>query len=116
MFIISLAIGIVGVTRIQLGLEMTDIVPKDTAPYDFLSAREDYFSFYTMNAVVKGEFDYAHKQQLLHQYREEMANVSYIVKQPGTIEAQKGGPFWLSLMATWLKSMHIVVYNDLSLI
>lgn len=54
LFSIFLGVGIYGTCTMTLGLELTDLVPKGTAPYDFLRAREQYFSFYPMNLIIKG--------------------------------------------------------------
>lgn len=89
-------------TRITLGLELTDVVPKGTAPYDFLSAREKYFSFYTMNAIINGRYEYPMGQKLLNEYRESLMKVSYVIRDQGV------GTFWLILMRDWLISINAV--------
>jgi len=49
-----LLLGILGCSRVVLGLELTDVIPRGTAAYAFLEARATYFSFYNFNAIVKG--------------------------------------------------------------
>ena len=53
LFLVLLVIGIVGSVKVKDGLEVTDVVPKDTAEYDFLSAQARYFGFYNFFAVTK---------------------------------------------------------------
>lgn len=53
-FTLVLGVGVIGMTHLTLGLELTDVVPQGTAPYDFLLARQQYFSFYPMNGIVRG--------------------------------------------------------------
>lgn len=55
-FTLLMGIGVIGMTQLTLGLELTDVVPTGTAPYDFLLARQQYFSFYPMNGIVRGKF------------------------------------------------------------
>jgi patched 1 protein len=55
--------GIVGLSQATLGLELSDVLPQHTAPAAFLRAREKYFSFYPMFAVIKGpNIDYPNQQ------------------------------------------------------
>ncbi len=37
---VLVASGAFGLSRIRMGLELTDVIPKETAPYEFLAARE----------------------------------------------------------------------------
>ncbi|MFH4980639.1 hypothetical protein AB6A40_007348 [Gnathostoma spinigerum] len=52
------------------GLELSDVLPDNTAPAAFLKARDRYFSFYPMFAVLKGPgIDYARSQHIIDRYR-----------------------------------------------
>lgn len=69
--------GIAGLRQVSYGLEMSDILPDDTAPAAFLKARDRYFSFYPMYAVLKGpDIDYAGNQHKIHNYRESIGQLS----------------------------------------
>lgn len=104
-----LGLGAVGCSRVSLGLELTDVIPKDTAPYAFLDARESYFSFYPFNAVLRGPLDVAKKQILIRQYRSALARVSYVVKSDvGQLTEQ----FWLQLLAEWLSNLQAKFDHD----
>lgn len=62
--------GCVGLYQSTLGLELSDVLPEGTAPSAFLRAREEYFSFYPMFAVLKGpNIDYPNEQEVIEQYR-----------------------------------------------
>lgn len=70
---VLLGTGIAGLTQIVLGLELSDVLPKGTAPAAFLEARERYFSFYPMFAVLKGpEIDFPAMQHKIEEYRQEL--------------------------------------------
>ena len=57
-----------GASILQLGLELADVLPENTAPAAFLKARERYFSFYPMFLVPRG-IDYANQQQKIEALR-----------------------------------------------
>lgn len=62
--------GIIGVYRASYGLELSDVLPENTAPAAFLKARDKYFSFYPMFAVLKGpDIDYPNVQNKIENYR-----------------------------------------------
>uniref|UniRef100_A0A915HN68 SSD domain-containing protein n=1 Tax=Romanomermis culicivorax TaxID=13658 RepID=A0A915HN68_ROMCU len=98
---ILLASGLVGCSRIVLGLELTDVIPRGTAAYAFLDARERFFSFYPFNGIIKGPIDLPSKQALIYEYREKLGDVKYVVKQDGKVQEQ----FWLDLMRVWLQQL-----------
>jgi len=95
-----LVLGAIGVSRIDLGLELTDLVPKGTAPYEFLGARNKYFAFYPANTVIRGKFDYPHGQELIHQYRHNLTSIQPYVISHGKL----GNTYWLELLRDWLIS------------
>jgi hypothetical protein len=98
-FGLLIILGIVGCAQIRMGLELTDVVPKGTAPYDFMKAREDYFSFYLFNSIIKEDFDYSQHQRLVQDYRDDMGQLKYIVNDQGSL----GQTYWLPLFQKWVK-------------
>jgi hypothetical protein len=47
-------VGLYGVNKLEDGLELSDVMAKGTPAYDFLLAREKYFSFYPMQGLLFG--------------------------------------------------------------
>lgn len=84
--------------KVTDGLDLTDIVPQNTNEYAFLSAQGNYFGFYNMYAVTRGEFEYPNNQELLHEYHQAFIKVSNIMKN------DNGGlpEFWLEMFRDWL--------------
>lgn len=83
MGVILVALGVGGLAQIKQGLELTDVIPKGTAPYAFLAAREKYFSFYPMFGVIKGPgVDFAKQQQTVYDYRDAIAANEVIFCSP----------------------------------
>ncbi|KRZ03809.1 Protein patched -like protein 1 [Trichinella zimbabwensis] len=99
--LVLVALSIDGVTKISLGLELTDLIPKHTAPYGFLAAREAYFSFFPFSAVLKGPMDIPHKQRLIRDYRSAIGEIDYVIRHDG----QPSEKYWLSMMTEWLVSL-----------
>lgn len=104
----SVAAAAWGVSRVQDGLDLTDIVPSDTPEYAFLAAQQRYFGFYNMFAVTQGNFEYPTKQRLLHDYYEAFTRVNHIIKN------DDGGlpEFWLSLFRDWLVGLQQAFDRD----
>lgn len=50
---VLLFIGIYGTAQVKDGLDLTDVVPKDTNEYKFLKAQSKYFGFYNVYMVTK---------------------------------------------------------------
>ncbi|GMS84862.1 hypothetical protein PENTCL1PPCAC_7037, partial [Pristionchus entomophagus] len=94
--------GLVGMYKNTLGLELSDVLPANTAPAAFIAAREKYFSFYPMFSVIKGiNVDIPKQQQQIEAYRQEMAESRFVIKG----EDGKPQEYWLSLIRTWLTSL-----------
>lgn len=51
-FMALLIFGIIGTVKVKDGLDLTDLVPRDTNEYKFVEAQEKYFGFYNMYAVT----------------------------------------------------------------
>lgn len=65
-----LIVSCLGLYQSNLGLELSDVLPEGTAPAAFLRAREKYFSFYPMFAVLKGnKINFPAQQEQIEQYR-----------------------------------------------
>ncbi|KHN71235.1 Protein patched -like protein 1 [Toxocara canis] len=73
-----LVAGLLGMHRASYGLELSDVLPEHTAPAAFLKARDRYFSFYPMFAVLKGpNIDYAKDQHKIDNYRRSIAKCTF---------------------------------------
>uniref|UniRef100_A0A0N4ULA9 SSD domain-containing protein n=1 Tax=Dracunculus medinensis TaxID=318479 RepID=A0A0N4ULA9_DRAME len=102
--------GCIGLYHSTLGLELSDVLPEGTAPAAFLRARERYFSFYPMYAILKGpNIDYPQKQELIEQYRLDIAKSDFVIKVDGLPSEQ----YWLSLLRAWLISLQVHLDNAL---
>ncbi|XP_055853785.1 protein patched [Episyrphus balteatus] len=100
-FIGTLIFGFYSATKLQDGLDLIDLVPKDTNEYKFLNAQTSMFGFYSMYAVTQGNFEYPNNQALLHEYHEAFVRVPHVIKN------DNGGlpDFWLTLFRDWLKNL-----------
>ncbi|VIO93291.1 Patched family protein [Brugia malayi] len=97
-----LLISCFGLYQSSLGLELSDVLPEGTPPAAFLRAREKYFSFYPMFAVLKGSrINFAKQQEQIEQYRLDIAKSRYVIK----VNGRPSEEYWLSMMRTWLSSI-----------
>lgn len=65
--------GIVGIQNSTQGLDLSDVLPENTAPSAFLKARDKYFSFYPMFMVIRGEeIDFARQQHTIDNLRRDI--------------------------------------------
>ncbi|MCP9261435.1 Protein patched-like protein 1 [Dirofilaria immitis] len=95
--------GLFGLHYTTFGLEMSDVLPDQTAPAAFLKARDRYFSFYPMFAVLRGPgIDYAKNQHKIDNYRLSIGNSPFIVKNS---EGEPSEKYWLSLLRIWLRTL-----------
>ncbi|GMR37186.1 hypothetical protein PMAYCL1PPCAC_07381 [Pristionchus mayeri] len=100
--IACVAFGLIGMYNNTLGLELSDVLPANTAPAAFIAAREKYFSFYPMFSVIKGgNVNIPRQQQQIEAYRQEMAESRFVIKG----DDGKPQEYWLSLIRTWLVSL-----------
>ncbi|KAK2722821.1 protein patched-like isoform X2 [Artemia franciscana] len=99
--IVSLAASIWGLTKVQDGLDLTEVVPRTSPEHGYLKAQNKYFGFHIMHAVTQGNFEYPTNQKLLHEYHEAFMRVSKIIKN------DDGGlpEFWLSRFREWLSGL-----------
>uniref|UniRef100_A0A0K2T4G9 Protein patchedlike [Bombus terrestris] n=2 Tax=Lepeophtheirus salmonis TaxID=72036 RepID=A0A0K2T4G9_LEPSM len=102
--------GLIGLARMEDGLDLTEIVPKNTSFHDFLQAQNKYFGFYNMFAVTKGHFEYPQNQKVLYDYH------NSFVRVPAILKDDNGGlpDFWLSLFRNWLVRLQSAFDNDIA--
>ena len=107
-FLAVLTISVCGLVRVEDGLDLTDIVPRNTIEYRFLNFQRKYFSFFNMFAVTMGNFDYPNNQKLLHEYHQTFTRVGQIIKN------DDGGlpEFWLTMFRDWLLGLQEAFDND----
>uniref|UniRef100_A0AC35U5J3 SSD domain-containing protein n=1 Tax=Rhabditophanes sp. KR3021 TaxID=114890 RepID=A0AC35U5J3_9BILA len=92
--------GVIGTGQIKQGLELSDVLPENTAPAAFLKARDQYFSFYPMTIVIMGEeVDFARKQKLIANLRSDIGSSNFIVKHA---DGEPSEPYWLDLLKNWV--------------
>ncbi|CAG2100407.1 unnamed protein product, partial [Medioppia subpectinata] len=108
MFLVILIISVTGLLRVDDGLDLTDIVPRNTIEYRFLSFQRKYFSFFNMFAVTQGNFEYPNNQKLLHEYHQAFTRVGPIIKN------DDGGlpEFWLTMFRDWLLGLQEAFDRD----
>ena len=70
-----LAAGIYGSLIVQEGLDLTDVVPRESIAHKFVEAQFKYFSFYPMALVTQSDFDYASQQKTLFSYYDSFKEV-----------------------------------------
>lgn len=98
LFLGLLGISLYGTTRVRDGLDLTDIVPRETREYDFIAAQFKYFSFYHMYIVTQ-RADYPNVQHLLYELHKSFSNVTYVL-----LEENKQLPkMWLHYFRDWLQ-------------
>jgi patched 1 protein len=111
-FFTSLALFLMSyIPSVKVGLDLTDIVPRDTIEHKFLDNQQKYFSFYHMFAVTKGNFEYPTNQRLLYDYHNSFTRISKIIKN------DDGGlpDFWLSVFRDWLINLQTAFDRDANL-
>ncbi|MGH0143604.1 UNVERIFIED_CONTAM: hypothetical protein FKN15_003678 [Acipenser sinensis] len=104
LFMSLLGLSLYGTTMVHDGLYLTDIVPRDTKEYDFLSAQFQYFSFYNMYLVTMGGFDYPRCQRQLLQLHNSFKSVKYVVCD----NKQQLPRMWLHYFQDWLQVLTIL--------
>uniref|UniRef100_A0A3Q2PSU2 Patched 1 n=1 Tax=Fundulus heteroclitus TaxID=8078 RepID=A0A3Q2PSU2_FUNHE len=107
LFLGLLGISLYGTTQVRDGLELTDIVPRETSEYDFIGAQFKFFSFYNMYVVTQ-RADYTQSQLLLHQLHQRFHTVPYVLKE------DKGQlpRMWLHYFRDWLQGLQQAFDKD----
>lgn len=108
MFVALLSLSMYGTTMVHDGLYLTDIVPRDTKEYDFISAQFKYFSFYNMYLVTMDGFDYARSQRELLQIHNAFNSVKYVVRDSD----QKLPRMWIHYLQDWLRGLQAAFDAD----
>ncbi|CAI2346991.1 unnamed protein product [Caenorhabditis sp. 36 PRJEB53466] len=108
---LAVLFGLYGMYSSTLGLELADVLPEHTPPAAFLRAREKYFSFYPMFAVLRGnQIDIPNQQGLIEEYREQLGASKFMIKAEGKLQ-----PYWMSMLRVWLQSLDSALEKDLAL-
>ncbi|XP_028400006.1 protein patched homolog 1-like isoform X2 [Dendronephthya gigantea] len=107
-FAIIFSISVYGCTQVKDGVDMTDVVPKDTKLAEFLTARDDYFSFYDISIITMDDFDYPNKQEELDRLYKALSKIDYIVKD----EDGKLPKYWLHYFREWLEGLQKAFDED----
>lgn len=90
LFICIFGLSIYGASTVEDGLNLVDVLPKDTPEFGFVNATLAYFAFFDIYINTK-EMDYAyHQKELIEMYRT-VYNQSKVVKDGST-------QFWLEAM------------------
>lgn len=98
LFLCLLVVSLYGTTQVKDGLELTDIVPRETSEYDFIGAQFKFFSFYNMYVVTQ-QAEYPKKQRLLHQLHQRFHTVRYVLKE----DNGELPHMWLHYFREWLQ-------------
>ncbi|XP_047448278.1 protein patched homolog 1 isoform X2 [Mugil cephalus] len=107
LFLCLLGVSLYGTTQVRDGLELTDIVPRETSEYDFIGAQFKFFSFYNMYVVTQ-RGDYAQNQPLLHQLHQRFHTVRYVLKEDnGQLPRM-----WLHYFRDWLQGLQQAFDKD----
>ena len=85
--------------KVKDGLELTDIVPKDSDEHAFLSSQSKDFGFYNMFAVTE-DLNYPAMQDELHEYYKKLSEVKNVINTDTNQPT-----FWLILFTNWLKHL-----------
>ncbi|XP_073084880.1 protein patched homolog 1 isoform X2 [Manis javanica] len=107
LFLGLLGVSLYGTTRVHDGLDLTDIVPRETREHDFIAAQFKYFSFYNMYIVTQ-KADYPNIQHLLYDLHRSFSNVKYVM-----LEENKQLPkMWLHYFRDWLQGLQDAFDSD----
>uniref|UniRef100_A0A8C3R824 SSD domain-containing protein n=1 Tax=Cyanoderma ruficeps TaxID=181631 RepID=A0A8C3R824_9PASS len=109
LFLGLLGFSLYGTTRARDGLNLTDIVPRETQEYDFIAAQFKYFSFYNIYIVTqKADYPSPYVQHLLYELHKSFRNVTYIL-----LEEDKQLPkMWLHYFRDWLQGLQHAFDSD----
>ncbi|XP_075684935.1 protein patched homolog 1 isoform X3 [Rhinoderma darwinii] len=106
-FLALLGVSLYGTTRVRDGLDLTDIVPRETREYDFIAAQFKYFSFYNMYVVTQ-KADYPRAQRLLYDLHKSFSSVKYVLLE-GDQQLPK---MWLHYFRDWLQGLQDTFDNE----
>uniref|UniRef100_A0A8C8M2M4 SSD domain-containing protein n=1 Tax=Oncorhynchus tshawytscha TaxID=74940 RepID=A0A8C8M2M4_ONCTS len=107
LFLALLVVSLYGTTRMRDGLELTDIVPRETSEYDFIGAQFKFFSFYNMYVVTQ-RAEYSQAQPLLYQLHHSFNTVRYVLREDdGQLPRM-----WLHYFRDWLQALQEAFDQD----
>ncbi|XP_047382143.1 protein patched homolog 1 isoform X3 [Sciurus carolinensis] len=107
LFLGLLGVSLYGTTRVRDGLDLTDIVPRETREYDFIAAQFKYFSFYNMYIVTQ-KADYPNIQPLLYDLHRSFSAVKYVMLE----EDRQLPKMWLHHFRDWLQGLQDAFDSD----
>uniref|UniRef100_A0A672LCT4 Patched 1 n=1 Tax=Sinocyclocheilus grahami TaxID=75366 RepID=A0A672LCT4_SINGR len=107
LFLALLGVSLYGTTRVRDGLELTDIVPRETGEYDFIRAQFRYFSFYNMYVVTQ-KADYAQIQPQLYELHQRFSTVKYVLRE----DDGQLPHMWLHYFRDWLQGLQEAFDKD----
>ncbi|XP_042307940.1 protein patched homolog 1 isoform X2 [Sceloporus undulatus] len=107
LFLALLGLSLYGTTCVRDGLDLTDIVPRETREYDFIAAQFKYFSFYHMYIVTQ-KADYPNIQHLLYELHKSFSNVTYVLLE----ENNQLPKMWLHYFRDWLQGLQEAFDSD----
>ncbi|XP_078527897.1 protein patched homolog 2 isoform X1 [Lissotriton helveticus] len=108
LFMALLGLSLYGTTKVHDGLYLTDIVPRDTKEYGFISAQFKYFSFYNMFIVTKGGFEYPRAQRPLLELHQSFNSIKFVVRG----EDRALPKMWLHYFQDWLRDLQAKFDQD----
>lgn len=112
LYCLMLPVCLLQATQLQDGLDLSDIVPKETNEHKFLNAQTKLFGFYNMYAVTQDDFDYPNNQKLMHEYHAAFVQIPHVIKNA---DSRRSLPeFWLSMFRDWLLNLQKSFDRDLS--
>eukprot|EP00063_Salmo_salar_P051682 XP_014026517.1 PREDICTED: protein patched homolog 1 isoform X1 [Salmo salar] len=107
LFLVLLGVSLYGTTRVRDGLELTDIVPRETSEYDFIGAQFKFFSFYNMYVVTQ-RAEYSQAQPLLYQLHFRFNTIRYVLREDnGQLPLM-----WLHYFRDWLQGLQAAFDQD----
>ncbi|XP_067928680.1 protein patched homolog 1-like [Watersipora subatra] len=100
--VVTLCAAAYGISKVEVGMDLTDVVPRGSNEYVFLEAQNTYFGFYDIFLNTKGDFDYHtyENQLLLRQLYEDISSQDNMIQSD-----ENSGGLWLDLLANWLNDL-----------
>ena len=93
LFVCIFGLSIYGATTVQDGLNLVDVLPKDTPEYGFVNSTLNYFAFYDIYISTK-QMDYAHRQK-------ELIEMYHAVRKQPKVVKDGSTQFWLEAMINY---------------
>jgi len=90
LFVCIFGLAIYGATVVEDGLNLVDVLPKDTPEYGFVNSTLSYFAFYDIYICTK-QMDYAHRQK-------ELIEMYHAVRKQPKVVKDGSTQFWLEAM------------------